>query len=231
MGASGEVMNTSAITVILFLILCCCISGCTSQPGNGSDTPVIPGGAAPALDQIILQPADVPPNYVLIENRVKNSTDVSQMARDLGWRNGYVVVYQKTDELIVGGEPSSITQNIAIYPAEKISEIYNAVLNSARSQQQYFFQDLPDPGIGDESSAVAAYAAVNGEVILQDLPAASVPKADSAGPYIVKEGERPVYYEIIFTKGDVLEVIRMSGISADYGTALNLSKTAINKMR
>lgn len=231
MGASGEVMNKCTITVIAFLLLCCGISGCTSQSGKESDIPVIPAGVEPALDRFVLLPADMPPNYDLIENRVKNSTDVSQMARDLGWRNGYVVMYQKTDELIVGGEPSSITQSIALYPVERIPEIHKAVLNSARSQQQYVIHDLPDPGIGDESSAVIAYAAVKEEVTLQELPVATASMADSTGSYVVREGQQPVYYEIIFTKDDVFEVIRMSGISADYGTALNLSKMAFSKIR
>ena len=223
-------MKPHACAGILLVVLFACISGCVTDPGTGSVAPVTSSPSATGLAGFALLPADVPQGFSLAESREKGRGEVSDLALDLGWSGGYVARYE-----IAGGNGSEITvlsQNIALYPAEKMTGIVDYVQNAERTLQEYEISDLPDPGIGDLSRAWVAYGTgVEPEPDTGQSGSAgsSVPAMDPAGSPAAAAGQDPAYYEIIFTKGDVFEVLRMSGPSADYTTLLGTAQAAYGK--
>ena len=77
--------------LITAILVCSFIfsAGCTEVAGTAA--PAAPASSPLTLESLVLSPSEVPENFTLIESRQKNSTDVSRLARDLGWKEGYVV--------------------------------------------------------------------------------------------------------------------------------------------
>jgi hypothetical protein len=215
-------------TCALLLAAVICIAGCStvmenhSQPVAGNNPPI------QQPEQMILIQEEIPCNCAIIESREKNGTEMSELARDLGWKSGYVLRYRMDGDRVQ--EPTVISQNIAVYPADKIPVILQLVRDAEKSQQQYVVIDLPDPGIGDLSNALVAY-----EILQQDarmpgpaLSGVSIPPLSMTSRLI--RGQCPAYYEIVFARGEVVEVFRISGPSADYLTLRGLAQKAYRKV-
>ncbi len=215
------------ILIGLLLVAIVGAAGCSTVTDTGTKPAAVNPAPAKQPAQLILLSEDIPQGFSLIENRTKNEADVSRLALDLGWREGYVVRYQKEEGL--SSPPTIISQNIAVYPAENLPDILQRGRTIAGSQEQYTIGDLPDPGIGDISSAIVAYEAIKTEVTLRGFSSPGVSVLGSTIRSMPAVGQQPEYYEISFTRGDVYEIFRMSGPSADYKTLLELVKTAYEK--
>jgi len=215
---------TFSILVITTCVVLLC-AGCTSTPGTqGSITPAPVTNASTvniSLAPLALTPADLPAGFTQQSGRQKSVTDVSSVALDLGWQEGYVATYASLGNGTDGS--TSITQTITVYPAAKISGIVTLVNTNDRQTKGLDFTDLPLPATGPETYAFSATinatptpTATGGMTVLSPGSGTSTPA----------EG----YSEVIFTKGEILEVLRMTGAGTQYDTLKTLAETAYAKL-
>jgi len=203
-------MKPGLTIITIFLIVLLYSAGCMavhSTDQNSGTTKT----AEPriSLEAIALNSGDVSGNVTVLENRQKQPTDVSDLALNLGWQGGYIVRFVTNEDSFE--KPTIISQNIAIYPKDRMQNIVDYVVLSEKKNSSYTFVDLPDPGIGDYSIAYTAYKSNETSSLTTTSPSAE-------------------YYEIIFTKGEVFEVLQMRGPAADFNTILNFAKTAYKKL-
>lgn len=184
-------------------------AGCTTSPG--ADRNPLNTGTDPQynLGAIALLASDDPYNVTVVESRQKQESEVSDLARNLGWEGGYIVQLETTTN---SNEKSTrVSQNIAIYPEERMHDIMQFVLQTEKKNSTFMIVDLPDPGTGNSAIAFAAY------------------KVNQTDSHKIQSASAE-YYEIIFSKEKVLEVVRMSGPSADYAKLLEFAKIAYRKL-
>lgn len=147
-----------------------------------------------------LQPADIPSDFVLQDRTVIALPEVSQLARQLGWREGYYVSFYRrngNNEII-----TRIWQSVSIFSSENINGVFLLEKEQLEKQQltpgsRY---EIPFPAIGERSIAFR--------------------ETNPLDP------ERPVTYTVIFTKKNVYEKITMSGTNTDYETIKRLAQRA-----
>lgn len=147
-----------------------------------------------------LQPADIPSDFVLQDRTVIALPEVSQLARQLGWREGYYVSFYRrngNNEII-----TRIWQSVSIFSSENINGVFLLEKEQLEKQQltpgsRY---EIPFPAIGERSIAFR--------------------ETNPLDP------ERPVTYIVIFTKKNVYEKITMSGTNTDYETIKRLAQRA-----
>jgi hypothetical protein len=156
-----------------------------------------------------------------MEAREKTPAEVSPVALDLGWESGYVVRYTAPTQ--GGAGATEIVQTLAVYPEKNLPEILSAAVQQDTSSDGYAFANLSLPMTGENSRAFRATVipAITTQATGFGLPG-TTESAASAVPQDFVEG--------IFTKGNYLDVIRISGPSPDYGLLLNLSVTAYNRL-
>lgn len=206
-------MNIRFIALILVVQLAISSAGCLS-PAPASPAPqtllpatlptpestsatVPPGGMA-------LQLTDVPPEYLIKDRTVIAYSEVSQIAHDLGWQQGYRVTFyrmnKETDDL------TGIRQTISVYPPENMNKVYaietEGVISVVNGTTRY---EIPFPAIGDKSIAFRETRV--GEPL--DL----------------------AVYTVIFTKKNVLETITMGGTTTDYETLKDVVRKAADKIQ
>ena len=184
------VVPVTVFSLAIFL----CSAGCLTSAGAGGNPEHSAKEFRYNFSAIAVQTYDVPYNVTMIESRQKQESEVSDLALNLGWEGGYIVRLEKTkspDE-----QPADISQSIAIYPEERMQDIAQYVIQTEKRNSTYSFIDLPDPGLGDSGTAFAAYKTNQTSV-------AGLPSTE------------PEYYEIIFSKDTIFEVVRISGPSAD----------------
>ena len=195
-------------------------TGCISAPG----TPAVPVPAAPvqtanvSLVPLALAPADVPAGYTLLSSRQKSAGEMGTLAKDLGWQQGYVTVYSLNDT----AGPSAITQTITVYAGKNMSDLVSLVDTSERQEEGLNFTNLPLPATGPDTRAFVATAA-------NATPSSTATEGTimlAAGTSAPAEG----YTEVIFAKGDILEVIRMTGPGARSDVLATLAETAYAKL-
>ena len=199
-------------------------AGCTSTtPPQGPVTPVSTAPAATStLAPYALSPSDLPAGYTLQSAHARTAADVSSVALDLGWQAGYVSTWTQPGNGTAGS--TTLTQTITVYNAKNQSSLVSIVANNEEQQPGLAFSDLPLPATGPDTHALSAVvvnatstpAATSGLVALQ---AGSSSSAPSQG-----------YIEVLFDKGQILEVIRMTGPGADYATLTTLAETAYAKL-
>ena len=196
----------SAVAIILFFILCS--AGCLSPAAIDRNSAPVVTNSVRDLAELGLGNGDVPNDFTLTESRRKNATEVSSLALDLGWQDGYFVQFEKQGSSSL--EPTVVSQSIALYPPERMKDVLQYVVITEESQYPGSVVNLTDPKIGEESRAyaVSKTAGTTENVSSQDI----------------------AYSEIIFTKGPVFEVIRTSGPSADYQTIEDLALKASEKI-
>lgn len=210
-----------SLVIGLCLIVCAALldAGCTSTSGTGSVTPTHAATTAPpaniTLAPLALTQADVPAGYTLVSGRQKSADEMSSVAKDLGWQQGYVTIYSTTGNMTAG--PTAITQTITVYGGKDISSIVSLVDSNERQQKGLTFSALALPATGADTRAFSA-APVNAT---PTISTGSLGLAGSSGT-TTTEG----YIEVIFGKGEILEVIRMNGPGAQYDTLKSLAETA-----
>ena len=147
-----------------------------------------------------LQPSGLPSDFTLQDRTVIALPEVSQLARQLGWRQGYYVSFYRrngNNEII-----TRIWQSVNIFSSENINGVFLLEKENLKEQQltpgtRY---EIPFPAIGERSIAFR--------------------ETNPLDP------ERPVTYTVIFTKNNVYEKITMSGTNTDYETLKRLAQRA-----
>lgn len=211
---------SSAPNFIIVILVCSLIfaAGCTGRAGTAVPSAPTPAPVNP--ESLTLTPSDVPHNFTLRESRVKNFTDVSKLAWDLGWQQGYVVRFTRSP----GGVPdqTEILQTVTWYPAKNIPAIAALAEQQERSDKNMQFSNLSSPALGSYSRAFSG--TVHTPMITE--PDNGNPLGSGSGGGTVQQD----FVEIIFSKGDILEVLRMSGPGADYSTLVSLAQKAYAKI-
>ncbi len=153
-------MNSSScvfIVIIVFSLIL--VSGCTFSSG----TPVQASSTPSLLKSLILTLPDVPQNFTLVESRAKNSSEVGELARAVGWRNGCVMRFNRPSEGAHG--PMEILQTITWCPKKSIPGIAELIEQQERSDSFMTFSNPSSPVFVSHSRAFSG--AANLRVILK----------------------------------------------------------------
>jgi hypothetical protein len=198
-------------TALILAIFLLCSAGCLEtlfgEPPQKTETPVptpVPTTETPRLptqsSDMALQPADLPADYILQDRTVIALPEVSSLALELGWQQGYYVSFYRrisnTDDI------TRIRQSVNIFSSDSINGVFLLEKEELKNQQvspgtRY---EIPFPAIGERSIAFRDTSPV--------------------------DSERPVTYTVIFTKKNVYEKITMSGTNTDYETLKRLAQRA-----
>ncbi|MDO9035480.1 MAG: hypothetical protein Q7U51_09790 [Methanoregula sp.] len=156
-----------------------------------------PGGMA-------LQLTDVPPDYLIKDRTVIAYSEVSQIAHDLGWQQGYRVTFYRMNR--EKDDLTGIRQSISVYPPENMNKVYaiesEGILSNKNGTTRY---EIPFPAIGDKSMAFR-------ETRIGDPLGLAV-------------------YTVIFKKKNVFETISMGGTTTDYEILKDVVRKAADKIR
>ncbi|HWS22314.1 MAG TPA: hypothetical protein VN227_06710 [Methanoregula sp.] len=211
---------SSSRGLIIAILVCSLVlaTGCSGPAGTAAPSPSPP--ELITLESLVLTPSDIPQNFTLRESRVKNSTEVSKLARDLGWQQGYVVRFTRPPEGISG--QIEILQTVTRYPAKNIPAIAARAEKQERSDTALIFTNLSSPALGSYSQAFSG--------TVQTLIIPEPVTGNLSGPGSVEGTVKQDFVEIIFSKGDILEVLRMTGEGADYATLTSLAQKAYAKI-
>ncbi len=194
-----------AALILVFVVLCSagCIDLLSAPPVQqtvpmvavtvpSTQTPVTPEQSS----DMALQPADLPSDYILQDRSVMALPEVSQLARELGWRQGYYVSYYRKN--VNTNDITRIRQSVSIFSSESINGVFLLEKEELKNQKispgsRY---EIPFPAVGERSIAFRDTTPL--------------------------DPERPVTYTVIFTKKNVYEKITMSGTNTDYETLKRL---------
>jgi hypothetical protein len=206
-------MKNRFIALILIVQLAIISAGCLSSPPSPQpqQTPMpspipIPDSAIATFTpgEMALQLTDVPPDYLLKDRTVIAYGEVSPLTRDLGWKQGYRVVFYRMNR--EKDDMTGIRQYIGVYQQENIDRVYSfateGILSAENGITRY---EIPFPEIGDQSIAFR-------ETRVGDPLDLAV-------------------YTIIFTKKNVFETITMGGTTTDYETLKDVVRKAADRIQ
>jgi hypothetical protein len=189
-----------------------CLSGVFGSPPHPATTvpvttvaptPESPVATLPA-GEMALQLAEMPSGYVLRDRTAIAYAGIDPVFRDLGWRQGYRVLFYRLDKDV--DDMTSIAQEIQIYPLETVNQVYSlekdALLPPEDDATDY---QVPFPQQGDRSVAW---------------------REIGTGDYGTL-----VTYTVIFTKKNVYEKISMTGTTTDYEALKEIAQEAAAKIR
>lgn len=202
-------------SLILVLVFFVCSSGCMSPlsekpaalpepiptllPTPESETSTIPSS------DMALQLTDIPSDYILKDRSVMVFPEVTQLTRDLGWRQGYFVSFYRINK--EKDDQTGIRQSINIFPLENMNKVFSIEKEDMKSRADGSgtLYEIPFPTIGDTS---IAFRGTN---------------ANDPNNYVV--------YSVLFTKKNVYEKITMTGTSTDYEVLKDIVQRAAEKIR
>ena len=210
----------AAFAVCVFLFCAGCTQG-TNSPASGS--PASSGGVTD-ITRLTLNQVDIPPNFTLVEETVRNPGDVGSLAKNLGWETGYNVRYA-TPALDKRG-PTEITQSIAVYPEKSIPTILSLSDRQDRSDTDLTYTDLPVPRLGNNSRGFFGNASA--QILVK--PTNENPLASGPGSHDVSVVYTREVAEIIFAKGTFFEVLRMEGPGINVTVLQGLAEKAFRKL-
>jgi len=213
------------VFLVLFLVACAAIlgAGCTvTQQSNAPAT--TPAASSTDLSKLALTPPDVPQNFTLVSAAAKNPADVGKLARDLGWQGGYTVRY--TGPAGANGVPSEIVQSIAVYPAANIPNLMVMADTQDRSDTDLEYTNI-----------TMGTANITGRGFVGKAPAGLFIKPTNVNPLVTGSEHHDVsaelksdVAEITFSKGNIFEVIRMTGPGASREAVTSLAEKAYAKI-
>jgi hypothetical protein len=206
------------------------MAGCTQTSPQGTEiittTPANPVSSSGYLESLILTPADLHNNVTLISSREKTRDEVGNVAGDLGWQKAYVAGYRYSGEETVNA--TEILQTITVYPEQNIPSIITLIEKQEKSDTAMVFSDLQAPaGIPDGKEFRASK--ITGTV-KPTTAAAGDPFIHSPETATNTAGAGKDFVEIMFSKGNILEVIRISGTDPDNETLNTLAQVAYNRL-
>jgi hypothetical protein len=206
-------MKIRFIALILIVQLAISSAGCLSPvPASfPSPAPQPPTTRTPESTSATLTPGDmalrltdIAPDYLLKDRTVTAFSEVSPLARDLGWRQGYRVTFYRMNR--EKEDLTGITQSISVYPPENIGKVYDleteGILSGLNGSTRY---EIPFPQAGDQSIAFR-------ETRVGDSLDFAV-------------------YTVIFKKKNVFETITMEGTTTDYETLKDVVRKAADKIQ
>ena len=206
-------MNYAIIVGILICTLC--TAGCflldpapqVVPPSTQVTLPSTPESRIASVEPsgMALQLADLPEGYVIRERSDVAYADINPLARDEGWKKGYYVAFYRMN--IRNYDITGITQQISVYPPDRIRIIFEEVKTGVESRANASVSviELPFSKTGDRSIALRL--------------------TDANDQYGI------MTYTVIFYKKDVLEQIEMKGTTTDYEVLKNIAGTAAGKIR
>jgi hypothetical protein len=213
--------------VTLSLVICAVLlaAGCTGTGTSaGPAATATPAASTTDLSALALTPADVPPNFTLMSQSAKNPADVSSLARDLGWQGGYTVKY--TGPAGANGLKGEITQSIAVYPPANIPSVIAMADKQDRADTDLTYTNI-----------TMGTANFTGTGFTGKAPAGLYIKPTNVNPLVTGSEHHDVsaelkadVAEIAFSKGNIFEVIRVTGPSADMETVTSLAEKAYAKI-
>ena len=206
-------MKIRFIALILVVQLAICAAGCLSpapaSPSLQAPLPAtlpIPESTIATIPpgSMALQLTDVPPDYLIKDRTVIAFSEVSQLARDLGWQQGYRVTFYRMNR--EKDDMTGIRQSISIYPPENMIKVYaietEGIISHGNGTTRY---EIPFPATGDKSMAFR--------------------ETRTGDPMDL------AVYTVIFKKKNVLETITMGGTTTDYETLKTVVRKAADKIQ
>ena len=217
--------------LVLAALVCAvlAVAGCTTAPSTTA-TPA-PAVSLPAL---AFTPADLPPGYVLTVDRQKNASELSDLARGLGWQAGYVVEYM--DSQSPEGSRNVITQTLTTYPESSMPEVIAYISKVDHSYPDLIYTDIPLSGLGLSENSRVFVGGYNPprdqSQVMMTVPTTANPlsSAEVLTPISSRGANGQGFVEVIFSKGTTLEVIRMSGPVVDDKEAIAIAQKAYSKI-
>lgn len=201
------------IVMLLFIGTAGCFSIPVAQPLPTTPTPTIipaPTTESPVSTirpaDMALQLTDIPADYVLKDRSERIYPEISQISRDLGWRQGYSVTFYRMNRQMF--DMTGLRQSIDLYPLLNMNKVFDMAKESMMSPAadgSFTVYELPLAKIGDASIAYKT--------------------EDTRVPY-----NSPVY-TILFVKKDVFEKLEMGGTTTDYETLKTVARIAAEKIR
>jgi len=213
--------------LILAILVCTAlaVAGCTTAPAVPVTSTHSPAVSLPSL---AIDRTDLPEGYVLTMSKEKNATDVSDLARTLGWKGGYVVQYTKTT-----APTNVVLHSLATYPESSMPDVIEYINRTDRSYSDLSYFDISVPGLGTNSRAFVGFNPNQGQLPTVTPASAKDPLAITG--LSMKGTTENVYgqnyfIEIIFVNGTTLEVIRISGDILDDKEAIAIAEKAYSKI-
>jgi hypothetical protein len=151
-----------------------------------------------------LQLSDMNSDYIIKDRSVMISPEVTQLTRDLGWRQGYFVQFYRLDK--DKDDQTFVRQSVNIFPLDNMEKVFSTEKEDmkSRSNGSAAFYEIPFPTIGERSIAFR-------------------------GSY-VNDPNNFVVYSVLFTKKNVYEKITMTGTTTDYETLKDIAQRAAEKI-
>jgi hypothetical protein len=206
-------MHIRFIALILVVQLAVCSAGCLS-PAPASppqQAPLLTNPPTPESTSATVSPgdmalrlADMPPDYQLKDRTLIAYGEVSQLAHDLGWQQGYRVIFSHVNRQ--KDDKTGISQSISVYPPQNMNKVYALEKEGilfARNDTTII--EIPFPVTGDESIAFR--------------------ETRSADP------QNFAVYTVIFKKKNVFEIISMEGTTTDYEMLKDVVRKAADRIQ
>ncbi|RPI38593.1 MAG: hypothetical protein EHM53_08675, partial [Methanoregulaceae archaeon] len=212
----------SRFIILILIATTVFIAGCTQGPGPVPVVTPAPVMASP-LQDLAISTTDLPACFSLAEENVKSYADVGQLAKDLGWQAGYVATYACPAE---GPDPTIIVHSLAVYPENTMSGIASMVDQQDRTSG-LLYENLSFPDQGTPMRGF--YGNSRG---IQD-------SGISPGTYLVNGGREGAEMntsagsnvtEIIFYRGNIFEVLTMTGPKTNVTLLRDLAQKASAKI-
>jgi hypothetical protein len=188
-------------------------AGCTSEFSGPAPVTTLPAVATPGTEDTtanppiadqVLQLGDLPADYLLRDRTVLAYAGVGQLARDLGWMQGYRVSFYRLDKK--KDDLTEITEEIAVYPQKNLNMVYlleqEALLPAGTNAT---FYQLPFPVTGDQSVAWRQT--------------------------IDSDRGQVVTYTVMFTKKNAFVLLSMRGTTTDYELLKTVAVDAADRIR
>ena len=207
-------MPNGSCAVVFAILLIIGSAGCLSNqspqptPQPTSLITALPTRESPVSTikpaDMALQLSDVPADYMLKERSDRIYPEMSQLSRDLGWRQGYSVTFYRLNLEKFG--MTGLRQSIDLYPLGNMNKVFDIAKDAmiSRANGAVTVYEMPLYRIGDKS---IAYKTENTSI-----------------PYSL-----PVY-TILFIKKDVFEELEMGGTTTDYETLKAVAGIAADKI-
>jgi len=213
----------SRFILLIFIAFTVFIAGCTQDFDLVPMVTPAPVTGSPLRD-LAISTADLPACFSLAEQNVKSYADVGQLAKDLGWQAGYVATYACPAE---GPGPTIIVHSLAVYPENIMSGIALMVDEQDRTTG-FLYENLSFP---EQDTSMHGFYGKSGGI--QDSGIAP-------GTYFVNGGHEGTEVntdsgdrvtEIIFYRGNVFEVLKMTGPGTNVTLLRDLAQKSYAKIQ